>query len=384
MFDRRHLLALAAAAAALNVSAVANAQTYQTRPSVTYQPSQRNIPTTVHRLPSTRVYQSPQPVPRAAPPAPARVEPAPQAASPSSQRTSAPPPRATAAPAPAAAQARPSPGPSSQTAQPLPNQVMPDFRPQDARTLAQNSAACQNAKRALQADAVIAGCNAMIQESAKGLAAAFFYRANALLEKNDVDRAIADFSYAIGIDPNDTDYLHARAAAYEARNDFTRALADYDRAIQINPKSVNALHSRGASFQRKGDFARASADYGEITRLQPDNPDAWAARCWVRAAGGREVHQALSDCNQALKLKDDAPDVLDTRGFVHLRLGKYDDAIKDYDAALKLEPKIAGALYGRGMAKMKRGDRAGASADMAAAKTIQSDIETEFAKFGIR
>jgi tetratricopeptide (TPR) repeat protein len=261
---------------------------------------------------------------------------------------------------------------------------MPNFRPQDAKTLAQNSVACQNAKRSLQPDAVIAGCNAMIQESAKGLAAAFYYRASALLEKNEIDSAIADFTYAIGIDPNDTDYLHARAAAYEARNDFTHALADYDRAVQINPKSVNALHSRGASFQRKGDFARASADYGEVTRLQPDNPDAWAARCWVRAAGGRELQQALSDCNQALKLKDDAPDVLDTRGFVHLRLGKYDDAIKDYDAALKLDPKIAGALYGRGVAKMKKGDRAGAGTDVAAAKAIQSNIDSEFGKLGLR
>ena len=148
-------------------------------------------------------------------------------------------------------------------------------------------------------------------------------------------------------------------------------MADYDQAIKLNPKSVYAYNNRGASFQRKGDFARASADYGEVTRLQPNNPDAWSARCWVRAAGGREVQQALSDCNQALKLKADRADVLDTRGFVHLRLGKMDDAIKDYDAALKLDPKLAGALYGRGVAKMKKGDKAGGSADIAAAKAHQ-------------
>ena len=131
-------------------------------------------------------------------------------------------------------------------------------------------------------------------------------------------------------------------------------MADYDQAIKLNPKSVYAYNNRGASFQRKGDFARASADYGEVTRLQPNNADAWAARCWVRAAGGREVQQALTDCDESLKLKADAPDVLDTRGFVNLRLGKKDDAIKDYDAALKLDPKLPGALYGRGVAKARR------------------------------
>ena len=80
----------------------------------------------------------------------------------------------------------------------------------------------------------------------------------------------------------------------------------------------------------------------------------------------------------------DAPDVLDTRGFVNLRLGRADDAIKDYDAALKLDPKLAGALYGRGLAKMRKGDRAGGSADVAAAKRIRSDIAEEFSRYGVR
>jgi len=165
---------------------------------------------------------------------------------------------------------------------------------------------------------------------------------------------------------------------------MTRAMADYDAAIKLNPKSAYAYNNRGASFQRKGDYARASTDYGEVTRLQPKNPDAWAARCWVRAAAGREVQQALNDCNESLKLKADQPDVLDTRGFVYLRLGKMDDAIKDYDAALKLESKLLSALYGRGVAKARKGDKAGGISDITAAKSMKSDIESEFSRYGIR
>ena len=33
---------------------------------------------------------------------------------------------------------------------------------------------------------------------------------------------------------------------------------------------------------------------------------------------------------------------------------------------------------------MKKGDRAGGSADVAAAKSIKSDIESEFSRYGIR
>jgi tetratricopeptide (TPR) repeat protein len=250
--------------------------------------------------------------------------------------------------------------------------------------IAQHSARCVNEDKSAKPETSIASCNTVIQETAKSLAAAYFYRGASHVTKNDLDRAIADYSQAIAIDPTESDYLNSRAAIYEHKNDMQRAMADYDQAIKLNPRSAYAFNNRGASFQRKGDFARASADYGEVTKLQPKNIDAWAARCWVRAAGGREVQQALSDCNEALKLKPDAPDVLDTRGFANLRLGRHDDAIRDYEAALKLDPKMPGALYGRGVAKIRKNDRTGGMADITAAKSMKSDIETEFSRYGIR
>jgi tetratricopeptide (TPR) repeat protein len=161
-------------------------------------------------------------------------------------------------------------------------------------------------------------------------------------------------------------------------------MADYNQAIKLDPKSAYAYNRRGAAYQRKGDYARAAADYGQVTRLEPKNVDAWNARCWVRAVSPGDARQALADCNQALKIKADAPDVLDTRGFAYLKLGQYDDAIKDFDAALKLDAKLAGSLYGRGLARTKKGDRSGGNADITAAKAIKPDIAEEFARYGLR
>lgn len=378
MLDRRNIVTLAAATAAMTcAAATAHGQSYQyqQRPSITYQPPQRTQPSQTYQSSQpTQTFQSSQPTqryPSSQPSTSSTTYPSSSTSQPSSSHSSST----------SSSQSRPT---SAQPSPAGPIQVLPNYQPLDSKAIAQNSARCQNGDRSVQPDVSIGSCNAMIQETVKNLAAAFYYRANAHQAKKDFDKAIADYTQAISIDPTDADYLNGRAEAYEAKKDLSRAMADYDKAIQINPKSVYAYNNRGASFQRKGDFARASADYGEVTKLTPKNPDAWAARCWVRAAGGREVQQALSDCNEALKLKADAPDVLDTRGFVHLRLGKFDDAIKDYDAALKLDPKIAGALYGRGFAKMKKGDKSGAAADITAAKTIQQDIESEYSKLGLR
>ena len=370
MRDNRNTFAFAAALAALMPSADASAQyQYQSRPSVTYQPSQ-----SPQRSQPTTTYQSSQPSQSY------QSQPAQRSSQPSTTTSNSP-----SSPQPTTTYSSQPSQPSQTRSTSQPTQAPVQEKPAQASgNLQQNSARCMNSDKASQPDASIVGCNAVIRETVKSLAAAYYYRGAAYVAKNEWDRAIADYSEAISIDPNESDYLNSRAAVYEHKKDMAKAMADYDQAIKLNPKSIYAYNNRGAGFQRRGDFARASADYGEVTKLQPNNADAWAARCWVRAAGGREVQQALGDCDQALKIKADAPDVLDTRGFVNLRLGKMDDAIRDYDAALKLDPKLAGAMYGRGVAKLKKNDRTGGSADIANAKGMRSDIEAEYARYGIR
>jgi tetratricopeptide (TPR) repeat protein len=290
--------------------------------------------------------------------------------------------------------ARPS-GPPSATSQPpqsAPAQVVQPApseqrRPQpvaSSAASAQAATACMNDQKSASVDTAIKGCDAVIGETLKNLANAYYFRGSAKFSKSDFDGAIGDYGQALRLDPSDSDYLTSRAAAYEAKKDIDRALADYNDAIKANPNSIYAYNNRGAAFQRKGDFARAAADYGEVTRLQPNNLDAWSARCWVRALSPGQTQQALADCNAALKIKADASDVLDTRGFVYLKLGQSDNAIKDFDAALKGDPKLAGSLYGRGLAKIRKGDRNGGNADMAAAKALKSDIAEEFSRYGLK
>jgi tetratricopeptide (TPR) repeat protein len=354
---------LLGSALAIGVSCAASAQSqgqYQQRPA--YSQSQG--------------YRSEPPVPFLSPRSNATSTPT------QSQHTEQPaqsaPQQTQRAPQPAQA------APAQAASQPAPREA--ERKPQgigSSAAAAQAATACMNEQKSASGDTAIKGCDAVIGETLKNLANAYYFRASAKFGKSDFDGAITDYGHALQVDPSDPDYLNARASAYEAKKDTDKALADYNAAIKTSPDSIYAYNNRGAVFQRKGDFARAAADYGEVTRLQPNNIDAWSARCWVRAISPGQTQQALSDCNAALKIKPDAADVLDTRGFVYLKLGQSDNAIKDYDAALKLDPKLAGSLYGRGLAKTRKGDRNGAT-DLAAAKAIKSDIAEEFARYGLK
>jgi tetratricopeptide (TPR) repeat protein len=158
----------------------------------------------------------------------------------------------------------------------------------------------------------------------------------------------------------------------------------------IDDRNEEPLHLRIAYYGRAGrwalkrDFDRAIADYGEVIKLAPADADSYTKRCFWRAIANRDLVLALADCNEALRLTaNDSAGALSSRGFVYLRLGRFDDAIADFDRVLKTAQTVPDPLYGRGIAKLHKGDRAGGDADIAAAKLLQADVAKVYEKLGI-
>jgi tetratricopeptide (TPR) repeat protein len=149
------------------------------------------------------------------------------------------------------------------------------------------------------------------------------------------------------------------------------------------------LLARGTALTRMGERMRAEADFREAIRLASipiDGGDRDVTvlndRCWARAVAMLELDAALADCNEALRQRPDFVPALDTRGFIHLRSGRFREAIADYDAALKIDPRDSYSLYGRAIAKLRLGDSTGVQADIEASKDVV-DVVAEFAAYGL-
>jgi tetratricopeptide (TPR) repeat protein len=95
---------------------------------------------------------------------------------------------------------------------------------------------CESNGRDIWYDLVIRGCSEVIRvgkETPKDLAFAFTNRGNGYAFKQDYDRAIADYTEAIKLDPDFAAAYNGRAGAYSDQGDVDRAVADYIDARRL-------------------------------------------------------------------------------------------------------------------------------------------------------
>src|SRR5260370_42248532 len=121
-----------------------------------------------------------------------------------------------------------------------------------------------------------------------------------------MDRAIADYSQAISIDPKAAHSYYNRGVTYDSKGDIATAIADYNQAISIDPKSSDAFSTRGLAYRYKGDNDRALADFNQAISIDPQDGDIYKSRGRINLYTGA-VPKALADFNQASALDPKDP-----------------------------------------------------------------------------
>jgi tetratricopeptide (TPR) repeat protein/predicted aspartyl protease len=213
------------------------------------------------------------------------------------------------------------------------------------------------------------------------------YRARAMvrLAARQPVLAMADLDESLKREPNDPEALMTRGELYLTTRDPARAKVDFDAAMKLAPANTNLVQQAGVAFARAGFYEDAIRQMDTWIAAHPkdeDLPAALGARCYARAAWGKELDLALADCDVAMR-KDKTSLTMQTRALVLLRMDRLDEAIAQYTAAIKAQPRAARALYGRGLAELKKGDKAASDADLAAALAIAPNLTQEYRRFGL-
>jgi len=119
--------------------------------------------------------------------------------------------------------------------------------------------------------------------------------------KGDMDKAIADFTGAIGFDPNRLEAYLERAHLYNITGNLDGAVADYTEALRIDPANVNVYFFRSFVYARKDDLDSAIADYTAILRIDPTNTNAYFFRSIAYRDKG-DSDNADSDYAETIRL----------------------------------------------------------------------------------
>jgi tetratricopeptide (TPR) repeat protein len=209
---------------------------------------------------------------------------------------------------------------------------------------------------------------------------AFKYRAMSYVARGDRDRALADLTAAVALNPRYDDalllrgYLYTDGGNYDAavtdfmgimdiprardtacigmgnvllmKHEYKNARAWYTKAITINPANAQGYLNRGKAFVALEDFRPALADLGKALTLAPYLAEAHVLRGDVQQKDNDPV-KSIEEYTAALQLQPSAA-VYTSRGGLYARRGQYKQALDDFTRAIVLDPGFAGAYLNLG------------------------------------
>ena len=149
-----------------------------------------------------------------------------------------------------------------------------------------------------------------------------------------------------------------------------KAIADCTEAIRLNPQDARAFYSRGLAYGEKRDDEKQIADCMESLRLDPNFAEAYQGS--AMALNEEDYYSmAAAFCTTAIRLKPEFAPAFLTRGEAYAMKGQLDLAVADFTEAIRLDAECAAAYKMRGRAYREKGDEARADADFENAKRLE-------------
>ncbi|MBN8592839.1 MAG: tetratricopeptide repeat protein [Anaerolineae bacterium] len=174
---------------------------------------------------------------------------------------------------------------------------------------------------------------------------------------DELDAALADFSRAIELEPNQAPYYTFRAGISRQQGDFEAALDDVNRAIELDPAEASYIHERARIYTFSGDTDKALTDYNRAIELAP--PDSIELHLYFFNRGLLysnlgDTDKALADYTRAIEIKADYALPYFNRSLTYLIRGQGEEAaaLPDLDRYIELVPDDPDGYYFRALTRV--------------------------------
>ena len=156
------------------------------------------------------------------------------------------------------------------------------------------------------------------------------------------DESLKQLQSIVAENPKDVEALIALGNLQRSRKLFAEAADTYTRVLGLMDKPARGdwtiLYFRGISFERSKQWPKAEVDFKKALELQPDQPLVlnYLGYTWVDL--GLNLDEAFKLLRRAVELRPTDGYIIDSLGWAHYKLGKYDEALRELERAIQLKP----------------------------------------------
>jgi tetratricopeptide (TPR) repeat protein len=163
---------------------------------------------------------------------------------------------------------------------------------------------------------------------------------------------------ALLLNPDDFTALYGYGVTLNQLNKDEEALIYLERALEKEPENVSLLGTIGLINENLGRLEKSEEIYQKALSIDSTNALVLNNYAYALAERGTELDKALKMVTKALEIDSTNSSYLDTKGWVHYKLGEYDKA-KDYiEQSLEANPDNAEVADHLGDVYYKLGDKA--------------------------
>jgi tetratricopeptide (TPR) repeat protein len=170
------------------------------------------------------------------------------------------------------------------------------------------------------------------------------------------------------------DMYRQRAEAYRKLEDYIQMVADYSAALALDPQRSQFYCSRGNAYKMLRLYDRALEDYSYAIALDNRQAEPYYCRAVLYSMVFKDREKAIADYSAALSCEPTFVQAHVKRGHNYLELQRYEQALDDFSRVIQLQPRMAIAYYERGLVYQQLGHAEKSAVDYHTALQLDPEL----------
>lgn len=211
---------------------------------------------------------------------------------------------------------------------------------------------------------------------------AYYSRGYVACRMDDWNVAEKNMLMALEYSPDNVTYRINLVNIYEATERLDSAMSVLDVMIRQSPKWCELRLEKMRLLVETGDTLGAKDMANALVKDEPYNEMAYSARAIIHLILENE-DSAFIDCNKAVTLGTNNPNVYINRGIINYKRNKFKESMSDYGKAIELDANNVNALFNRALLRYELGDHNNALEDLNKLITLEPELDEAIYQRGI-